>query len=226
VAKILVYQFGGSRFADLPQTLTANGYEVTVCAADQNTPAVPGLDVDLILIDASNGADGKAHCEQSAQVYPDTPLVLLSTRDNPPGPHCRILTCNNILLFPFSTNELLQRLDTLLTQGQWGVLQAGELGLDVRTRRVYRAGNMVRQLTPKQARLLQLFMCYPERTLSRKFLMEAVWETDYLADTRTLDVHVRWIRECIEEDPSRPQYLRTVRGVGYRFGIPLQDRVS
>lgn len=222
MAKILVYQLQGSQLTDLPETLTASGYEVTLCPAEPNSPAETAHHVNLILIDASNGQDGKIWCERCVTQCPDTPLLLISTRASPPGPHCRILTCNNILLFPFSKDELLNRLD-LLEHGQWGVLQVGELALDVRTRQVYRAGQVVRQLPPKQARLLQLFMSYPDRTLTRKFLMEAVWETDYIEDTRTLDVHVRWIRECIEQDPARPQYLRTVRGVGYRFGVPPQE---
>jgi DNA-binding response OmpR family regulator len=62
----------------------------------------------------------------------------------------------------------------------------------------------------------------PGKVLSRKFLMKNVWDTDFLGDTRTLDVHVRWIREKIEENPSSPVYLRTVRGVGYRFEVPEQ----
>ena len=60
----------------------------------------------------------------------------------------------------------------------------------------------------------------PGRVLSRKFLMKKIWKTDYMGDTRTLDVHIRWLREKIEENPSSPMYLRTVRRVGYRFDIP------
>ena len=90
-------------------------------------------------------------------------------------------------------------------------------------RRCVVRGDTVRRLTPRQARLLEVFMQHAGRTLTRKFLMETVWETDYMGDTRTLDVHVRWIRERIEDDPSSPRYLRTVRGIGYRFGIPAED---
>jgi len=84
-------------------------------------------------------------------------------------------------------------------------------------------GNSVRHLTPRQAQLLDVFMRNAGHTLTRKYLMETVWETDYMGDTRTLDVHVRWIRERIEEKPSSPRYLRTVRGVGYHFDIPAED---
>ncbi len=95
-------------------------------------------------------------------------------------------------------------------------LRVGNLHLDLNTRQVTQ-GEQVHQLTPKQCRLLYTFMLHPGEILSREFLMREVWDTTYTGDTRTLEVHVRWIRKMIEHNPSRPQYLRTVRGVGYRF---------
>jgi len=91
------------------------------------------------------------------------------------------------------------------------------LTLDLEKNQVTKGGD-VRKLTPKQCRLLEVFMNNPKKVLSRKFLMREGWETDYMGDTRTLDVHIRWLREKIEDDPSHPLYLQTVRGVGYRFG--------
>jgi len=69
-------------------------------------------------------------------------------------------------------------------------------------------------------RLLEVFMRNPGKVLDRGFLMKEVWETNYLGDTRTLEVHVCWLRKKIEDDPYRPRYLRTVRGVGYHFSAP------
>ena len=94
---------------------------------------------------------------------------------------------------------------------------AADVTLDL-TRREIRGCNGNNKLTPKECELLALFMSYPGRVLSRKLLMKEVWETDFLDDTRTLEVHVCWLRQKIEEDPHKPQRLRTVRGVGYRFG--------
>lgn len=79
---------------------------------------------------------------------------------------------------------------------------------------------MTVRLTPKECALLQAFMNNGGKVLTRKFLMKKVWDTDWMEDTRTLDVHVRWLREKIEDNPSKPVYLRTVRGVGYRFEVP------
>jgi two-component system phosphate regulon response regulator PhoB len=73
-------------------------------------------------------------------------------------------------------------------------------------------------LAPKEYRLLELFMSYPRRVWSREQLIEQVWGGDFLGDTKTVDVHIRWLREKLEDDPSQPEYIVTVRGFGYRFG--------
>jgi DNA-binding response OmpR family regulator len=83
--------------------------------------------------------------------------------------------------------------------------------------RVLRKGRARYRLRPKEAALLALFMRNPGRVLTRREIMKAVWDTDYVGDTRTLNVHVRWLRLKIEDDPGKPRLLRTVRGVGYRF---------
>jgi two-component system phosphate regulon response regulator PhoB len=73
-------------------------------------------------------------------------------------------------------------------------------------------------LSPKEFRLLELFMTYPKRVWDREQLIENIWGADFLGDTKTVDVHIRWLREKLEKDPSNPEYLITVRGFGYRFG--------
>jgi two-component system phosphate regulon response regulator PhoB len=83
--------------------------------------------------------------------------------------------------------------------------------------RVSRAGCDLR-LSPKEYRLLELFMQHPKRVWSREQLIEQVWGVDYIGDSKTVDVHIRWLREKIEDDPSNPSKLVTVRGFGYRFG--------
>ena len=118
---------------------------------------------------------------------------------------------------PFTARELLIQVRKLLPrQRMAGVLSVNGFVFDVERRKVYK-DTACRQLTPRQAKLLEAFMRQPDETLSRRFLMKHVWNTDYLGDTRTLDVHIRWVREAIEDNPSKPKYLRTVRRVGYRF---------
>ena len=96
------------------------------------------------------------------------------------------------------------------------ILCVADVTLEVGKRQVTGC-NGTQSLTPKECQLLALLMRNPGRVLSRKFLMKKVWKTDYLGDTRTLEVHICWLRKKIEEDPNYPQYLVTVRGVGYRF---------
>ncbi|MFZ5915741.1 MAG: winged helix-turn-helix domain-containing protein [Chloroflexota bacterium] len=98
------------------------------------------------------------------------------------------------------------------------VLTVDDLNLDLKTRELKNGHGLIR-LTPKECQLLATFMRYPNQVLSHRFLMKEVWETDYLGDMRTLQVHVSWLRRKIEADPRRPARLRTVRGVGYRFGV-------
>ena len=73
-------------------------------------------------------------------------------------------------------------------------------------------------LSPKEFKLLELFMKNPKRVWSRDLILEKIWEIDFIGDTKTVDVHVRWLREKLEEDPSYPKFLKTVRGFGYKFG--------
>ena len=72
-------------------------------------------------------------------------------------------------------------------------------------------------MTPKQARLLEMFLRAPGKLLTRREIIKHVWDTDYIGDTRTLDVHISWLRRAIELDPDNPKFLKTIRGVGYRF---------
>ena len=93
-----------------------------------------------------------------------------------------------------------------------------DLIVDMQQRNVLHNGKK-HSLTPKEFKLLKLFIDNKNQILSRKTIMQEVWETDYMGDTRTLDVHIRWIREKTEDNPSRPQRLLTIRGVGYRLEV-------
>jgi|GEM_PF-922416 signal transduction histidine kinase/DNA-binding response OmpR family regulator len=106
------------------------------------------------------------------------------------------------------------------------LIRCAGLVLNPRTRQVAVGRGRIEGLTKMEARLLEVFMRHPNKVLKRAFLMKEVWETDYIGDTRTLDVHVHWLRQKIEDDPSRPRLLRTIRGIGYRFGLGPADDES
>jgi DNA-binding response OmpR family regulator len=102
------------------------------------------------------------------------------------------------------------------------MLHAGPLVLDLAHRRVTKNGVPV-ALTPKEYDLLALLIRHAGQVVSRQTIMEEVWQTSWMGDTRTLDVHIRMIRRDIEDDPSRPRFVRTVRGRGYVFQVPEPD---
>jgi DNA-binding response OmpR family regulator len=114
--------------------------------------------------------------------------------------------------------KIAARLKTALDARPPRLMTFGHLTLDLEKKRVGR-GSKMHALTPKEFDLLKLFISRPGQVVTRKVLMKEVWETDYMGDTRTLDVHIRWLREKIEENPSKPQYLITVRRQGYRLEV-------
>lgn len=94
-----------------------------------------------------------------------------------------------------------------------------DLSLNVAERSLTRGGKRIR-LTPKMCALLQVFMANRGKVLTRRFLIEKIWETTFMGDTRTLDVHVHMLRKALGDESRKPLYLHTVRGVGYRLDIP------
>ncbi|HKZ55884.1 MAG TPA: winged helix-turn-helix domain-containing protein, partial [Anaerolineales bacterium] len=98
-------------------------------------------------------------------------------------------------------------------------LDAGPIHLNLAQRKVWCLSKEAR-LTPKQAKLLEVFMHNVGRLMTRKTLIRHVWLTDYTGDTRTLDVHMSWLRRALEPDPSQPRFLKTIRGMGYRLDVP------
>jgi two-component system, OmpR family, phosphate regulon response regulator PhoB len=124
---------------------------------------------------------------------------------------------------PFSMRELVARCRALFRRHRLNaptepsVIQFQEITLYPEEYRVVVRGLGV-NLSPREFRLLELFMQNPRRVWSREQLLDRVWGMDFIGDRKTVDVHIRWLREKLELDPSQPQYITTVRGFGYRFG--------
>jgi DNA-binding response OmpR family regulator len=121
-----------------------------------------------------------------------------------------------ILLMPFTPRKLINRVKRLMPGARKDAITVGPIKL-VPGVRIVEAHGREQRLTPKAADLLSVFLKHPGDTLERGFLMQQVWNTNYVGDTRTLDVHVRWVREAIEAEPKHPKHIITVRGKGYRF---------
>jgi two-component system phosphate regulon response regulator PhoB len=153
-----------------------------------------------------------------------TPILVISAKASETD---RVLGlevgADDYLTKPFSMRELVARCRALIRRQRYSnssassVQKYGDIRLFAQECRVTVRGEEV-NLSPKEFRLLELFMSYPRRVWSREQLIEQVWGPDFIGDTKTVDVHIRWLREKLETEPSQPEYLITVRGFGYRFG--------
>mgnify|MGYP005848213297 CR=1 FL=1 len=202
----------GTSFADALK----KRYEVVLVSTAQQALDVRDTLKAVILDAISMRTPGDRIARQIKEGLPTTPLIHLH-----PGPKDGANSpAETVLFMPFTSRKLVNVIERLSQPAEdEKVITCGALSMNV-TRRVLVARGQETPLTPKLALLVEIFLQHPGETLDRKRLMEHVWQTDYLGDTRTLDVHVRWFRRAIESDPSSPRYLKTVRGVGYRLEIP------
>lgn len=129
---------------------------------------------------------------------------------------------------PFTPRKLKNRIKALLPadRATEEIVRCGSITYFRNKRSVEVDGQVENRLTPKLALLLEEFIRNYNQVVTRKQLMQKVWNTDYIGDTRTLDVHIRWVRELIEPDPANPIYLSTVRGKGYILTMPEPHQVE
>ncbi len=201
----------------LVPSLERKGYRVTVARTQRQAMSrIRTSRLDLLIMDvASFGARGYKVSEAVRDQLPDTATILLLPDGHDPAGS----SAEAFMTPPFTSRRLLYRVRQLAQALPSREIRAGDLVLDPDARILHKGQTTV-HLRPKETALLALFMRNRGKVLSRHQIMEKVWETDYLDDTRTLNVHVRWLRTKIEDDPKTPSYLRTVRGVGYRFDVP------
>jgi len=208
----------------LTRDLRAEGFEV-LSAADGVSGLQAARDVspDLVLLDLMlPGLDGLSVC-RAIRRGSDVPIIVLTARGTEMDRIAGLeMGADDYVVKPFSTGELLARIRAALRRADRQshapstVLQSGDLRVDLVARRVHLAEMEVR-LTLKEFDLLAELMRNRGAVLSRDLLLDKVWGYDYFGDSRTVDVHVRWLREKIEADASQPTRITTVRGVGYRF---------
>ena len=200
------------------QSLEKKKYKVSLARNEQEAVERAASEMpDLIILNATSPRiDGRKICQALHEKVTELPIILILAEANKGAD---VMGATSILTPPFTSRKLFNRIRSILRSDAGEALQAGRLTLNLGTRRVNN-GIKERRLNPKELELLKVLMRSPGRVLSRKFLMKKIWKTDFMGDTGTLNVHVCRLRERIEEDPRSPAYLRTVRGVGYRFEIP------
>jgi DNA-binding response OmpR family regulator len=219
-AKILLIGRSQVKSVSLPGSLRKR-YDLTIVPnGNRALAAAADLKPHLIILDAvSLRTPGDRICRFLQTNLPDVPVLHIH-----PGPEASAESQADEVMFPpIGSRKLFNSIERLITLSDDEIIMCGPLSLNVE-RRMLTTPEQETQLTPKVALLLELFMRQPGTTLDRKVLMEKVWQTEYMGDTRTLDVHVRWIRQAIEADPARPQLLKTVRGVGYCLQLNGQPK--
>lgn len=195
-------------------SLERKGYQVILARTQrQATSRCRSVRPDILIVDvASFGPSGYRVLDAVQRQLHGVPTILLLEE----GHAVAGSRAEAFMTPPFTSRKLLYRLRRVAETLPPREMRAGDLRLDPVSQTLFKDRTTI-HLLPKEAALLALFMRNPGRVLRRREIMRKVWDTDYVDDTRTLSVHVRWLRLKIEDDPGKPRLLRTVRGVGYRF---------
>ena len=223
---ILIVEDEENLLEALKYNLEHAGYQVVTAAdggkgleiAREADPALVILDIMLPTM------DGLEVCRLLRRTS-DVPILMLTAKTEEVDKVVGLeMGADDYVVKPFSMRELLSRVRAILRRSSGNrseapgvrVIKAGDLELDTAGHVVSLGGRQL-NLKPREFDLLALLMTNKGRVYTRRQILDQVWEQDYIGDARTVDVHVRWLREKIEADPGSPQMIVTIRGVGYKF---------
>ena len=224
MTKILVVEDEQSLREPLVYQLVKEGYDVIEAAdGDEAIREFKAHEPDLILLDLMlpkrNGNDVCQTIRQTSNVR----IIMLTAKDSPIDKVVGLeIGADDYVTKPYETPELFARIKAVLRRGVepqvevGNVIEAGGVRMDIERHEVEVNGQRV-QMPLKEFELLELLLENVNRVLTRGQIIDRVWGANYYGDTKTLDVHVKRIRSKIEDDPSRPIHLVTVRGLGYKF---------
>ncbi|MCS6869527.1 response regulator transcription factor [Thermus sp.] len=208
----------------LRYTLTRQGYRVLTAADGPSAlETARSQHPDLVILDLIlPGMDGFEVC-RILRRESTVPILILTARDEEVDRVLGLeLGADDYVTKPFSMRELVARVKALLRRASMAQqmpprrLESGDLVLDLEGRKATKGGQPL-PLKPKEFDLLAYLMAHKGKAFSREHLLTEVWGYDYTGESRTVDVHIRWLREKIEKDPANPVRIITLRGVGYRF---------
>lgn len=179
---------------------------------------------DLVVLDIMlPGMSGLEVCSELRRIprFSDLPVIMLTAKGEEIDKVLGLeIGADDYITKPFSPRELIARIRARLRRikpvEEENCIIWQELRIDLDRFQVFMRGELI-ELTPKEFELLRVLASHPGKVFSREELLERIWGYEYMGDTRTVDVHVRHLRQKIEENPSNPEYLETLRGIGYRL---------
>jgi two-component system response regulator RegX3 len=226
--RVLIVEDESSIAVPLEQHLAREGFEPTVApslAEAREAYARVGPDVVLLDVMLPDG-DGRDLCRE-IRAGSDAIIVMLTARGEEVDRIVGLeLGADDYVVKPFSARELVARIRAIQRRGitaasRRGPITIGDLSLDPASREVTKTSEVV-ELAAKEFDLLHLLMSRAGEVVGREEIMDEVWDPHWFGPTKTLDVHISWLRKKIEDDPAAPRYISTVRGVGFRFASPDQ----
>lgn len=225
MASILLVDDEPAIIESLTYSLRREGFEVTTASdGPQALNLFYAIHPDLVILDIRlPGMDGLEVCRMLRARSP-VPIIMLTALGNEMDRVVGLeVGADDYLPKPFSFRELLARIRSVLRRidldqraGKPGVIQIDTLRVDPTSRRVFKSQKEI-QLSTREFELLMALISQAGRAVNRDELISKVWGSDWGGDPRTLEVHIRWLRLKIEDDPTTPRFVQTVRGYGYRF---------
>jgi two-component system response regulator RegX3 len=227
MTRVLVVEDEESYADALSYLLRKEGYDVAVAATGPD--ALTEFDrhgADIVLLDLMLPGLPGTEVIRQIRASSGVPVIMVSAKDDEVDKIVGLeLGADDYVTKPYSPRELVARIRAVLRRGatrddtaEDGVLEAGPVRMDVE-RHVVTIDGSDERLPLKEFELLEMFLRNPGRVLTRGQLIDRVWGSDYVGDTKTLDVHVKRLRARLEPTPSDPQYLVTVRGLGYKLEL-------
>jgi len=207
------------RHAEIPSfanDLQKKGFDIrSFQNGSQAVSKLKQINPSIVIINAASlRSTGIRICLSVRKKEPKLPIILILEKEKPVDKDL----ADSVLALPFTAQKLVNRVKALMPGDGNNIVSAGPIRLDLEHKRVRCLGRNTK-LTPRLITLLNILMDKHGEVVEREALFKKVWETNYTGDTRTLDVHISWLRRAIELDPNNPKFLKTIRGVGYRLDV-------
>ncbi|HPT96305.1 MAG TPA: response regulator transcription factor [Armatimonadota bacterium] len=222
--KVLIIEDEQAIADSVAYSLAKEGFEVlTASDGTQGLALAEAEKPDLLILDLLLPGVGGLDVCRTLRRTSNVPIIMLTARGEEVDRVVGLeVGADDYVTKPFSMRELIARVRAVLRRVQPeqvspdGILRSGDLEINTRQHLAYRCGQPLR-LTLKEFEVLRILVAHRGEAVSRKMLLDEVWDGVRYRDPRTVDVHIRWLREKIEENPSRPRRILTVHGVGYKL---------